>query len=156
MPWAFFDGAARGEPVRCGGGILLHFDSENFIHISVGFVSGTNNYAETSALRLLLIKALEWGIRSIQIFGDSKLTINWENDTHQCSILRLRPILNEIFLLQQHFNFVSFTHVYRERNDTADRLSKAGAQLEEGEETAKSFLRDEGRFYHRPFREDKQ
>ena len=54
--------------------------------------------------------------------------IDWAAETHQCSILCLWPIMNEIFLLKQHFNFVSFTHVYRERNSTIDRLSKEGAQ----------------------------
>lgn len=31
IPWAFFDGVARGDPVRYGSGILLHFDAHNYI-----------------------------------------------------------------------------------------------------------------------------
>lgn len=156
MPWAFFDGVAGGDPIRCGGGIMLQFDGHNYIHFSAGFGTETNNFAETSSLRFLLTKALEWGIHSIHIFGDSKLTIDWAAGTHQCSIIHLRPIMNDIFLIKQHFNFVSFTHFYRERNVTTDHLSKVGAQLEEGEETTETFLREEGIFCHRPFNEDMQ
>lgn len=122
----------------------------------MGFGTGTNNFADTSTLHLLLIKALKWGVCSIQIYGDSKLTIDWASGLHQCSILRLRPLLDEIFLLKHHFDFVSFTHVYKERNHTTDSLSKEGAQLAEGEEHTATFLRAEGGFYHKSFREVRQ
>ena len=26
IPWGYFDGATKGDPVRCGGGIVLHLD----------------------------------------------------------------------------------------------------------------------------------
>lgn len=134
--------AAGGDPVCCGGGALLHLDAHNYIHIKVGFGSGTNNYAELSALRLLMIKALEWGTHSIQIFGDSKLIINWAMGTHHCTILRLIPLLDEIFLIKRHCDFISFTHVYREKNSIADQLSKEGSQLQEGEAISINFSRD--------------
>jgi hypothetical protein len=37
--------------------------------------------------------------------------------------------LNEVFALAQEFNQISFAHVFRERNQTADALSKEGLQL---------------------------
>lgn len=80
-----------------------------------------------------MIKALEWEDRLIQIFGDSKLTIGWTMGSHICNILRFSPLLDEILLIKCHFDFISFTHVYRERNSTADKLSMEGSQLQEGE-----------------------
>lgn len=124
LPWGFFDGVVGGGPVRCGGGVVLHLDAQNYIHIRAGFGLGTNRFAELSALRLLMIKALEWVARSIQIFGDSKITINWANGSHRCNILHLIPLLDEILLIKRHFDFISFTHVYREINFIADILSK--------------------------------
>ena len=63
------------------------------------------------------------------------------------------PLLDEVLLLKHHFDFISFTHVYRERNSIADRLSKERAQLQEGQDSTECFLRDPGGFYHRPLRD---
>lgn len=153
IPWGFFDGAAGGDPVRCGRGVVLHLDAHNFVHSKAIFGQRTDNYAKLSALRLLMIKALEWGAQSIQIFGDSKLTICWATGSYSCNVLRLCHILDEILLLKRHFGFIYFTHVYREENMVADSLSREGAQLQEGEETSTNFLRDLGGFYHRPYRD---
>ena len=67
---------AKGDPIRCGGGIVLHLDEWNSVHCKAGLGSGTKNFAEISALRLLLITALEWGVHSLQVFGDSKIVID--------------------------------------------------------------------------------
>lgn len=124
FPWGYFDGAAGGDPVRCGGGVVLFFNDHNFLHIKAGFDRGTNNFVELMALRLLLRKAWEWGVCSLQIFGDSKIILEWEKGTHRCNILRLRSLLDEVLLLKSLFDFISFSHVYRERNSLVDKLSK--------------------------------
>ena len=153
MPWGYFDGAARGALDRCGGGSMLHFDLQNYLYFKAGFGEGTNNFAELSALIFLMSKNLEWGVQMLQIFGDSKIIINWANGFQRCHFIRLVPLLDEVLLLKQHFDFISFTYVYRERNTIANRLSKEGAQLQEGQDSVECFLRDLGGFYHRPFRE---
>lgn len=79
MPWGFFDGAAGGVPDRCGGGAVLYFDMQNYLFFKAGFGEGSNNFVELRALRFLLSKALEWGVWSTQIFGDSMIIIIWEN-----------------------------------------------------------------------------
>lgn len=38
----------------------------------------------------------------------------------------LRPLLEEILSLKQSFNHFSIAHIYRDRNEDADRLSKDG------------------------------
>lgn len=87
IPWGYFDGAAEGDPVRCGGGIVLHLDDHNSVYCKAGLGSGTNNFTEISALRLLLITALEWGVHSLQVFGDSKIVIDWAVGTRRCNII---------------------------------------------------------------------
>ena len=84
------------------------------------------------SLRLLLLFALEQGCLSLQFFGDSMLVIEWVKEVHLCNVMRLIPILEEILLLKQHFNKLTFTHIYRERNRVADRLSKEALQLDYG------------------------
>lgn len=76
IPWGYFDGVVGGVPDRCGGGAVLHFDMQNYLFFKARFGEGRNNFVELSALRFLMSKALEWGVQSIQIFGDSKIIIN--------------------------------------------------------------------------------
>ena len=57
IPWGYFDGATRGDPVRCGGGVVFFLNEKNYLHIQAGFGVGTNHFAELLALRLLLTKA---------------------------------------------------------------------------------------------------
>jgi len=44
----------------------------------------------------------------------------------------LRPIYEQIQRLKDLFNNISFHHVYREKNEVADRFSKDGLQLAPG------------------------
>ena len=90
---------------------------------------------------------------SLQVFGDSKIILEWKKGTMNCNIFHLRLLLEEVKHLSSLYELITFVHVYRERNTMADRLSKAGTQLQEGEEKIKCFLRDPGGFYHRPFRD---
>ena len=62
---------------------------------------GTNNRADTYALWMLLKAAVEKGIRTLQVLGDSKLLIDWENGHSQISNLNLNPILELILELKR-------------------------------------------------------
>ena len=126
---------------------------ENSIQFQGGFGEGTNNFAELRDLRLLLLKTLEWGVTSLQVFGDSRVILDWARGNTICNILHLRPLLEEVKLISSRFNLITFVHVYRERNHVADKLSKEGVQLLDGEEKTYLFLRDPGRYYHRPYRD---
>ena len=97
--------------------------------------------------------ALKLGVHLIQVYGDSKIVIDWAMGSTRCNILQLSPILEEIFILKSNFDYISFTHVYRERNSIADGLSKEGAQLQEGEQSSKSYLRNPGGYYHQPHKD---
>lgn len=107
--------------------MAIFFNDQNFITFKEAMGEGTNNFAKFIVLSSLLSKAIERGCRSLQIFGDSMMVINWENGTQRCHIMRLLPFMEEIFLFKQHFDFLSITHVYRERNWLVDALSKEGA-----------------------------
>ena len=131
----------------------MFFNLQNYITFKEGLGSGSNNFVERNALKLLMTKTLEWGVRNLQIFGDSKIIINWANGFQRCHIIRLISLLEEILVLKQNFDFLSITHVYRERNRVADKLSKEGTQLQEGQGISETFLRDSGCFYHIPFHE---
>ena len=77
IPWGYFDGASQGSPTTCNGGCILYLSDTCYFKLKAGQGQGSNNYAEVLALKLHLLFALEKDCRSIQVFGDLKLIINW-------------------------------------------------------------------------------
>eukprot|EP00253_Pinus_taeda_P016263 PITA_16263 len=126
VPWAYFDGASQIN--SAGAGIIIHLNDSHSLMALVGLGTGSNNYVELSALKLLLCWLVHRHIFAIQIFGDSLNVVKWENRNSRCQNYMLRPLLEEILSLIQFFNSFSIAHIYRDRNEDADRLSKDGLQ----------------------------
>ena len=130
--WGYFDGSAAGDPMLCGAGGMLYLSDRHFISFKAGLGLGTNNYAELCALKLLLRLARMHNLDKLQIFGDSQLVINWVSGKYKLQNLELSLILQDVHYLSDRFEFVSYNHIYRERNSKADLLAKAGGNLHEG------------------------
>eukprot|EP00253_Pinus_taeda_P034856 PITA_34856 len=124
VPWAYFDRASQTN--SAGAGIIIHLNDSHSLMASVGLGTGSNNYAELTALKLLLCWLVHRHICVIQIFGDSLNVVKWVNGNSRCQNYMLRPLLEEILSLKQSFNHFSIAHIYRDRNEDADRLSKDG------------------------------
>lgn len=104
------------------------------------------------ALKLLLLFAIEQGIKKLQVYGDSMVVINWAKGIQRCHILRLIPIVEELKLLKSSFDLIYFTHVYRAHNRMVDGLSKETATMEQGQWHIED-LHEAGTYgyYHKPF-----
>eukprot|EP00253_Pinus_taeda_P008844 PITA_08844 len=126
IPYAFFDGAAQNNVT--GAGIIIHLNPLHSLKASVGLGSGSNNFAELSALKLLLCWLIHRNTLTVQIFGDSANVVNWVNGKFICRNYMLLPLLEEVQSLKAHFNIFSIAHIYWDKNEEADRLSKAGLQ----------------------------
>jgi ribonuclease HI len=131
--WGYFDGASSSDQTICGGGGCLHFTHAHYFTLKAGLGPGTNNYSELMALKLLLLFAIEQGCRTLQVFGDSLVIINWINGKHRCQVSHLLPLLEDVMCTKNIFDTISFSHIYRERNQLADRLSKEATQLDYGQ-----------------------
>ena len=131
VPWAYFDGAADLNG-RCGAGLVIHITPEKSFRASIGLGQGTNNFAELKALHHLLCWLSLKQLRQVQIFGDSKNVVNWFNRTQHFRNYFLLPLLNEILHIKSFFNEIIVCHIYRERNQEADNLSKTGVQQDLG------------------------
>eukprot|EP00253_Pinus_taeda_P002838 PITA_02838 len=129
-PWAFFDGASQHN--RASAGLCIHLNPDHSIKASMGLGPGSNNYAELSALRLLICWLLQRNIPSIQIFGDSMNVVKWVNGNALCQNQILKPLLDDILSLKYLFNSFTICHIYRDKNSAADQLSKAGLQQDLG------------------------
>eukprot|EP00253_Pinus_taeda_P010845 PITA_10845 len=130
IPCGYFDGASQNN--RAGAGMCIHINPDHSLKASVGLGTGTNNYAELSALRYLLCWLHHRNINSIKTFGDSLNVINWVNGTASCQNKILKTLVEEISFLKTYFNRFSICHIYRDRNEEADQLSKAGLQQDPG------------------------
>ena len=104
-----------------------------FFCIRMGLGVGTNNYAELISLRHLLYFALNQNCRHLQIFGDSKIVINWFNCTSACYVHSLKNILDDALFLKSQFDQITCIHIYKKHNKTVDQRSKQTAHQPRGE-----------------------
>ena len=58
-PWGYFDGFAARDPKICGAGGMIYIFDEHYFSFKAGLGTGTNNFAEICALKLLLTLAME-------------------------------------------------------------------------------------------------
>ena len=72
------------------------------------------------------------GIPIAQIYGDSQIIINWAKGLTVLSPPDLHHWCRETKKLVSSFRDLSFSHIYREHNKTADRLSKLALSLPQG------------------------
>lgn len=84
----------------------------------------TNNIAEYTAVLLGISRAIELGATEIELYADSKLVIEQLSGNYKIKNAQLK----EIFLdIQERIGkwggHISFTHIPREQNKEADRLS---------------------------------
>ena len=96
IPWAFFDEASQGEPPLGGVGAVIHVTSKRKIMIKYAMGQATNSKAELSALWATMKLAYSNQIQDIQIFGDSKVVIDWENGRNKIRVPYLQHLLTEI------------------------------------------------------------
>lgn len=115
----------------------------------MGLGEGTNNYAELITLHHLLHFSLGHNCMDLNIYGDSKIIVNWFNNITVCHSHTLSNILNEVNLFKAQFNSISCQHIYREHNCNADRLSKEATVLPGGEWMIQEHRgSNEYRYYH--------
>lgn len=153
--WGFIDFSTQANPSRCGGGVVLFLNKFQLIKRKKGLGEGSKKYVELLALKLLLQLAIEYGCRTLKIFGDYMTVINGAKGIQRCHIMRLLPILEEVQLFIQNFHSISISNVYREHNHLENTMSKESAKLQTGKTQTKVVSQVElDGFYHRPFHED--
>ena len=120
----FSDGGARGNPGPAGIGAVLYNNKKQIIaKISKYIGEATNNQAEYQALIAALKKAKELAGQEIDVFLDSELVVKQLNHEYKVKNKELAPLFLEAHNLSLGFSKITFTHVYRENNKEADRLS---------------------------------
>jgi ribonuclease HI len=123
----YTDGACSGNPGPAGIGVAIEFEGHS-IHIAEHIGSATNNVAEYSALMRGLREASDLGAEEVEVYMDSELAVKQVKGQYKVKNEGLRPIFDSVIKLLKHFKKHKISHVPREQNELADRLSKQGVK----------------------------
>jgi len=117
------DGGARGNPGPAAFAYVLEAD-DGTVLAAHGETIGvaTNNVAEYSGLIAGLEKALELGLREVDVVSDSELMVKQMRGEYRVKNEALRELSVRAGRLARELGSVTYTAVRREHNELADRL----------------------------------
>ncbi|RDX72831.1 Gypsy retrotransposon integrase-like protein 1, partial [Mucuna pruriens] len=131
----WFDGASNivGNGIR----VLLVLPENQCLPFAakLGF-DCTNNMAEYEACTMGLLMALEHQVKRLRVFGDSALVIYQLRGEWEARDAKLIPYHDYAKEIMSAFEAITFSHVHREENQTADALATLSAmvRINEGQE----------------------
>jgi ribonuclease HI len=119
----FTDGGARGNPGPAAYAYVLE-DADGDVLAAHGEAIGvaTNNVAEYSALIAGLEKAVDLGVRELEVVSDSELMVKQMRGEYRVKNEALRELSVRAGVLARAAGRVTYTAVRREHNKLADRL----------------------------------
>jgi ribonuclease HI len=119
----FTDGGSRGNPGPAAYGYVLEADDGTVLDARGEAIGrATNNVAEYSGLVAGMEKAVELGVRELEVVSDSELLVKQMRGEYRVKNAALRELWEEATDLERQFGRVRFTAVRREHNELADRL----------------------------------
>ena len=116
---AYIDGGSRGNPGEAGIGV--HFPGVAGIAEYLG--TGTNNFAEYSALIAALRFAVFSHCEELQVFADSELVVKQIKGEYQVKNEGIRLLYDSAVRWIALIPRFSIQHVRRENNKEADKLA---------------------------------
>ena len=117
------DGGARGNPGPAAYGYVLETEDGTVLDARGEPIGvATNNVAEYRALVAGLQKALEVGVRELEVVSDSELLVKQMRGEYRVKNEALRALSIEAARLARQLERVSYRAVRREHNELADRL----------------------------------
>ncbi len=117
------DGASSGNPGHSGVGAVVDFKGKTH-EIAEPIGIATNNIAEYTSLIMALELALELGAGEAEVYMDSELVVRQMKGQYKVKNEGLKPLYKRAHKLSGKFSKFSISHVPREENKEADRLSK--------------------------------
>ncbi len=119
----YTDGASRGNPGPAGIGYVLIIDGKKRTH-SAYIGRSTNNVAEYTALIEGLKAALSEGVQELDIYMDSELVVRQLEGYYRVKQPHLKGLYEKVKQMLSSFKGYRISHVPRQDNKEADRLSK--------------------------------
>jgi len=117
------DGGARGNPGPAAFAYVLEA-ADGTVLDARGEAIGvaTNNVAEYSALVAGLARAVEAGVRELEVRSDSELMVKQMRGEYRVKNRDLQSLFLDASRAARAIGQVTYMHVRREHNELADRL----------------------------------
>jgi ribonuclease HI len=128
----WFDGATQSNGQLSGEGGVLRINKHMVYKWTFNCGPGTNTRVERLGVWETLTLATRLHILDLQVFGDSRIIIDWLNQKGKLQAISLECWKDRIKDLNEAFRTINFTHIYRDNNKEADILSKKALQMQEG------------------------
>ena len=117
------DGGARGNPGPAAFAYVLETDVGTVLDARAEAIGiATNNVAEYSALVAGLARAVEAGVRELEVRSDSELMVKQMRGEYRVKNRDLQALFLDASRAAREIGRVTYTHVRREHNELADRL----------------------------------
>ena len=127
------DGGARGNPGPAAFAYVLEADDGTVLDARGEAIGvATNNVAEYSALVAGLARAVEAGVRELEVRSDSELMVKQMRGEYRVKNRDLQTLFRDASRLARELRSVTYTHVRREHNELADRLVNEALDAAEG------------------------
>ena len=142
----YFDGKAEPNPGEGSAAAILYENHTIIFEVGKYLESTTNNQAEYLGLLVGLRKCVELGIKNLEVRGDSNLIIKQCSGEWKTKDSKLVPLNDEVKILKEKFDSITFVHVKREFNKEADALTnsiyekKEDLIMEPIQEAVKTYL----------------
>lgn len=125
----YTDGGSLNNPGQAAIAYVFYLNGKVLLTHSKRIGVATNNVAEYTALidALTHVKTIikQHSIKRIDVFSDSQLMINQLNGLYKVKDAIMREMVMKIRILECDLNIpIKYTHVLREKNETADSLIK--------------------------------
>ena len=117
------DGGARGNPGPAAFAYVLEAEDGTVLDArgeAIGIA--TNNVAEYSALVAGLARAVEAGVRELEVRSDSELMVKQMRGEYRVKNRDLQSLFLDASRAAREIGQVTYVHVRREHNELADRL----------------------------------
>ncbi len=116
---AYIDGGSRGNPGEAGAGVYF----PGIVRIAEYLGTGTNNFAEYSALLTALRFAVFTRCEELQVFADSELVVKQIKGEYQVKNEAIRLLYDTAIRWIKLIPHFDIAHVRRENNKEADKLA---------------------------------
>ena len=118
----YTDGGSRGNPGPAAIGFELTVGKKKPIAQGRYLGRTTNNVAENQALISGIKKARSENVTHLDCFLDSELVVKQISREYRVRDAGLKPLFNDVCKLIDKFEKITFAHVPRNKNKTADRM----------------------------------
>ena len=119
----FTDGGSRGNPGPAAYAFVLEAEDGTVLDARGEAIGvATNNVAEYSALVAGLARAVEAGVRELEVRSDSELMVKQMRGEYRVKNRDLQSLFLDASRAAREIGQVTYVHVRREHNELADRL----------------------------------